>query len=122
MINYQNKYYLYCVILEDCGYSNAAKELLNSHQQLKNKKEFTIVKRKDIEKYKTDEIQTYPQIYLKKQGSNDTQLIGGYTDIKNIFDTFYNNFNKEDLKIFLNNNKSLSKKGLLRLIELINAK
>jgi glutaredoxin len=111
-------YYLYSVILKGCPYSEAAYELLNSYKNIK--KEFTFIDRNDIDKYKTDLIKTYPQIYLKRYNTNGTQLIGGYTDFKKIIDTFYKKYNKQTLINYLNDNKNISKKPMLRLIELLN--
>ena len=112
-------YYLYCVILKNCPYSEAAFSLLNSYNNIK--KEFTFVEQHNKENYKTEQINTFPQIYFKKYNSNGTQLIGGYSDIKLFFDKFYGNYDKSMLKIFLDENKSWSKKSSLRLIELINS-
>ena len=115
-----SNYYLYCVILEDCPFSIEAKKLLDSHNKFK--KEINIIKYNDKEKYKTELINTFPQIYLKKYGSKGSQLIGGYTDIQYIFNKFYGKYNNNEVESFLTNNKSWSKKGFLRLIELINSK
>ena len=113
-----NDYYLYCVILENCPYSDAANELLNSYKNIK--KEVTIIKRSEKDKYKTDVINTFPQIYLKRYNTPGTKLIGGYTDIKYIINTFRNNTDKTYMTNYLNNNNSWNKKTLLRLIQLIN--
>ena len=111
-------YYLYCVILKNCPYSEAAYSLLNTYEKIN--KEFTFVTQDDKENYKTDKIKTFPQIYLKKYNSNGTQLIGGYSEIKSIFDQFYGKYDKNNLKKFLSDNNNWSKKTTLRLIELIN--
>jgi len=113
-----NDYYLYCVILNNCPYSQAAYELLNSYKNIK--KDFTFIERSEMENYKTDLINTFPQIYLKRYNTNGTKLIGGYTEFKNIIDTFKNKIDKESIKNFIKNNSSWNKKSLLRLIELIN--
>jgi glutaredoxin len=113
-----NDYYLHLVILKDCPYGKAAHELLNSYKNIK--KEFTYIERNDIEKYKTDLIKTYPQIYLKRYNTNGTQLIGGYSDIKKIIDTFNKKYDKETMNNYLNENKNISRKSMLRLIELLN--
>ena len=81
-----NDYYLYCVVLKNCPYSQAAHELLNSYKNIK--KDFTFIERSEMENYKTELINTFPQIYLKRYNTNGTKLIGGYTDFKNIIDTF----------------------------------
>jgi glutaredoxin len=114
----ENNYYLYCVILKNCPYSQAAYELLNLKKNIK--KEFTFINRSEMDNYKTEFINTFPQIYLKRYNTNGTKLIGGYTELKNIFDKFENDIDKKNIKIFLENNISWNKKSLLRLIELIN--
>ena len=114
-----NDYYLYCVILKNCPYSQAAHELLNSYKNIK--KDFTFIERSEMENYKTELINTFPQIYLKRYNTNGTKLIGGYTDLKNIIDTFKDNITKESIQNFIKNNSSWNKKSLLRLIELINS-
>ena len=47
-----SEYYLYCVILKNCPYSEAAHSLLNSYTNIK--KEFTFVNHDDKENYKTE--------------------------------------------------------------------
>lgn len=113
-----NNYYLFCVILENCPYSIAAHELINSYKNIK--KEFIFIKRNNMENYKTDLISTFPQIYLKRYNTNGSQLIGGYTELKNIIDTFHNKIENNTIDSYLKQNISWNKKSLLRLIELIN--
>jgi len=109
-------YYLFIVVLENCPYSISAIELLNS---FKIKYKILNVKRTDKEKYKTNEIDTYPQIYLKKTPSNDSLLLGGYSNLKEFIDTFINKeYNEKNITIF--NKKYLwNKKAILRLIEIL---
>ena len=57
-------YYLFIVVLENCGYSKAAVELLNNY---KIKYKSIIIKQEEKSKYITNEINTFPQIYLKKK-------------------------------------------------------
>ncbi len=113
------EYYLYCVILRDCYFSNQAHKLLDSHKNIK--KEIVIIEQEHKEKYKTDQIKTFPQIYLKKNNANGTQLLGGYSELQNFINKFYGNYNKQYLKDFLDQNNNWSKKSTLRLIELINS-
>jgi glutaredoxin len=114
-----SEYYLYCVILKNCPYSEAAHTFLNSYNNIK--KEFTFINQNEKENYKTKKINTFPQIYLKKYNSNGTQLIGGYTEIKNFFNEFYGKYNNDIITKFLSNNNLWSKKTTLRLVELINS-
>jgi len=113
-----SNYYLHLVILKGCPYSESASKLLNSYKNIK--KEYTFIERNDIEKYKTALISTYPQIYLKRYNTNGTQLIGGYSDIKKIIDAFNKKYDKETMNNYLNENKNISRKSMLRLIELLN--
>jgi len=99
----------------------AAHDLLKNNPKLEKKVKITMINQKDKDKYKTDEIETFPQIYLKKKNHNDSLLIGGYSNIKELFDLFYKkNYNKNEVDNYLNNNKQWSKHGLLRFIEMIN--
>ena len=114
-----NDYYLFCVILENCPYSIAAHELISSYKNIK--KEFTFIKRNDMENYKTELISTFPQIYLKKYNTNGTQLIGGYDEFTKIINLFYKKIDKQNIDDYLQLNNLWNKKSLLRLIQLINS-
>jgi glutaredoxin len=113
-------YYLIVVVLENCPYSEGAVELLK-----KNKTNFKSLKisLSDKDKYKTDEIKTFPQVYLKKTRNNDTLLLGGYTDLKKFFDDFINKkYNQNKVIEFQKKYLLWNKHAVLRLIELINLK
>jgi glutaredoxin len=114
------KYYINAVILEGCGYSKAANELLEKYSNIKKKYVFVNYNEKD--KYKTELIQTFPQIYLKKENSNNNLLLGGYSELQNFINTFYGKYNDKQIDDFMEINPRWSKKGTLRLIELINNK
>ena len=113
-------YYLKLIYLQDCPYSNAAEQLI-----LNNKIKSKIVKinQNEKDKFKTDYINTFPQIYLEKENSKGSLLIGGYDILKEIYD---NVKSKKDLKLIQKNIKdivktsNLSKKSILRLVELLN--
>jgi len=111
-------YYLKVISLEGCPYSEAANNLVKNNNI---RSEIVIVKHSEKEKFKTDEINTFPQIYLKKRNSSGNQLIGGYTDIKSYYDLIHSS--KNDLEIIKNkikeDNKYLSDRSILRLIELL---
>jgi hypothetical protein len=115
-----SKYYINAVILNGCGYSKAAKELLDKYTNINKKYIFVNYDEKD--KYKTDLIQTFPQIYLKKENTMNSLLLGGYTELQNFIDTFYGKYDDDKINKFMRKNVSWSKKGTLRLIELINQK
>ena len=111
-------YYLYIITLENCPYSIAALDLLNS---LNIKYKHLIVNQTNKEKYKTEEIKTFPQIYLKKK--NDTLLLGGYSNLKEFIDIFINQkYNEENILKFHNKYKLWNIKSILRLLEIINQK
>ena len=76
-------YYLYIITLEDCPYSIAAIDLLKS---LKIKYKRLKVNQKNKEKYKTQEIDTFPQIYIVKDKKK--LLLGGYSNLKEFTDIF----------------------------------
>lgn len=109
-------YYLQLVILENCSYSNAAKELLQNH---KIKTKIISVNYANKDNYKTEEINTFPQIYLKKNNNNGSLLIGGYTDLKKLFDQYYKiEYSSDKIKLI---NDKWSKRALLNFIILINS-
>jgi len=111
-------YYLFIVVLEGCPYSNAALELLTD-----NKINFKSLKvtSNEKEKYKTGEISTFPQIYLKK--NSNSLLLGGYSDLKVFFETFNNQpYDIKNVNEFQRKYLKWNKHSVLRLIELINLK
>ncbi len=112
-------YYLYSILLKDCPYSNAAKKLLESYPNIN--KHIETINRQDKEKYKTPQISTFPQIYLKRKDKNGSLLIGGYTDLEKMFNLFHKKeYSNNKVNEFINNNNKWSRKGLLRFISLIN--
>ena len=112
-------YYLHAVILAGCPYSLAAYELLNNKPNIKIK--FTHINYENKDNYKTSDIQTFPQIYLKKNNTNGSLLIGGYNELKNMFNSFYKErYSSDKVNNYIKDNKNWSKKSLLRFIELIN--
>jgi glutaredoxin len=115
-----SKYYINAVILEGCGYSKAAKDLLDAHSNIKKK--YVLVNYNEKDKYKTELIQTFPQIYLKKEGFNNNLLLGGYSELQNFINTFSGKYDNNNVNDFIRGNSRWSKKGTLRLIELINNK
>jgi glutaredoxin len=115
-----NSYYLHSIILENCPFSNAARELLTNNPEITTK--FTIVNHSNKENYKTSQIDTFPQIYLKKHNSNGSLLIGGYTELKEVFNLFHKQkYSNDKINQFINNNNNWSRKSILRFIQLINS-
>jgi hypothetical protein len=112
-----NKYFIMAILLKDCGYSNAAHKLLQSHN-IPITTTWVDDSNKNI--YKTDQIDTFPQIYLKKYNSKGTLLLGGYNDLSNVISTFYKQKLSDDNINNWSNKSKWSKKSTLRLIQLIN--
>ena len=114
-------YYFKLISLIDCPFSESANSLFKDN---KIQHELTLVNREEKDKFKTNEISTYPQIYLKKKHSSGSVLIGGYDTIKEYFDFVRNNNNNSNALDKLKNkisksNKNISEKSILRLIELL---
>lgn len=110
-------YYIKAILLEECSYSKKARELLEKHNI---KAEIITVNHNNKEQYKTNQINTFPQIYLCKNNNKGSQLLGGYNDLADFFEKFKD---KElDMNNVINFGKKYlwSKKGILRLIQLIN--
>ena len=111
-----NNYYLKAIILNECSYSTAAHKLIKNH---KISAEFIFIEQSEKDIYVTDLIDTYPQIYLVRANSKGTLLLGGYTDLKEFIDTFKNQPINNNINNFMKK-YNWSKKGTLRLIQLIN--
>ena len=105
------------ISLKNCPYSEAAEDMLKN-----NNIAFTVTKvnTNTKKKYKSKLIDTFPQIYLDID--KKPLLLGGYNELKNIYDIVNKTSNIQ--KILNNLNKILSKKWSrkhkLRLIQTIN--
>ena len=105
-------YYLNIVILEGCPYGAETLKLLNNNNNLK--KNIITISHNDKDKYKTSEISTFPQIYLKRENYNGNLLLGGYSELKDFYNKFYKQrYSKENVLDFTNKTK-WSKKATLR--------
>lgn len=115
-----NNYYLHLVILQNCPYGYKALDLLKKHPKIK--KTITIVNDSNQENYKTNKIKTFPQIYLKKHNRNGSLLIGGYTELTELFDLFCKKkYSNDTITQFIDNNDRWSNTSLLKFIKLINS-
>ena len=106
------------IILDGCPYSIALKQLLKDTISLKLIDVITI-SYENKEKFKTDEISTFPQLYLINSLDQKTYLIGGYDTTKSIIDEINKNNNLNKLKLKLK--KTLPKfttKQILRVIQI----
>jgi glutaredoxin len=105
------KYKLKVIVLENCPYSIAAVKLLNNYN-IKFQK--ILVKQNNKEKFKTNEISTFPQIYMIN--NNEQLLLGGYSDLEEIINIIKSkNLDKikDELKEKYSNNKII-----LRIIKI----
>lgn len=108
------KYKLKVIVLEHCPYSIAAVELLENYNIPFEK---ILVKQNNKEKFKTEKISTFPQIYIIN--NNEELLLGGYSDIEEIINIINNSKKLEKIKDKLNNKYSkFDNKKILRIIEI----
>ena len=111
------KYNIKIIVLENCNYSKKALKLLDKY---KIKYNAVYVNYENKDKFKTDNIDTFPQIYLTKENSNGNLLLGGYDNIKSFIKNFkHTKHLDENKELFIKNNPNWSNKATLRLIELI---
>jgi glutaredoxin len=111
-------YYLEIISLEGCPYSIAAEELVKTK---KIKHEIIKINHDDKQLHKNNKIDTFPQIYLRKDNSTGRLLVGGYQNLDKINIMIDGNSNvtnlvKEIKKII---SDDFNKKSILRMIELI---
>lgn len=113
-----SNYYIKAILLKGCPYSKNAELLLKKHNVLSD---ISYINHDEKHKFKTDLINTFPQIYLKKYNSKGNLLLGGFNELNNYINTFKlpNKYNESDINNFIYKSK-WSKKATLRLIELIN--
>ena len=119
MLYYMNKYNIKIISLENCPYSEAAENLIKSNNTN------CIIKKVNSntkEQYKSDEIRTFPQVYLEK--NKQPILLGGYNDLQNIYDIINSstklNIILKKLNTALSDN--WSRKFKLRLVQILNNK
>jgi len=110
-------YYIKAILLEGCGYSSRAKELLERNNI---KCEIINISSTEKDKYKTDKIDTFPQIYLCKYNTVGNLLLGGCSDLEDFISNFKGNTYDDDKINKFINNYGWIKKVTLRLIQLIN--
>jgi hypothetical protein len=111
------EYYIKAILLDNCGYSIASKKLLDLHNI---RTEIINVNVLNKIEYKNDQIQTFPQIYLCKDNSLGSLLLGGYDDLSYFISNFKKKTLNDDNIDKFNIKYKWSKKATLRLIQLIN--
>lgn len=105
-----SKYYIHIVVLENCPYGKSA---INHLKTQKIHYTNTIVNNSNKEHYKKD-MNTFPQIYIKKKHHKESLLLGGYDDLMYA----HNNLNINTQDTFMKKYINFSKKMTLRLLEL----
>jgi glutaredoxin len=114
---YMNNYIIKAILLEGCPYSNSANSLLDIHSLSVEK---TWVNQSNKEHYKTNEINTFPQLYLKKFNNKGSILLGGYQELSDFVSTFLKQKYSDDNVNHWMNKLNWSKKAVLRMIQLVN--
>jgi len=110
------EYYIKAILLEGCGYSIRAKEILELN---KINSDIINISSSEKDKYKTNQINTFPQIYLCKH-KKGSLLLGGCSDLEKFISNFKENtYDDGKINEFISN-YDWSKKATLRLIQLIN--
>jgi glutaredoxin len=110
------KYVLKVIVLENCPYSIAAAEMLTNYN-IKFKK--ILVNQETKHKYKTEQISTFPQIYLINKDTENNKLLGGYSNLEEIINIMNSSTKLETIKNKLNKKYLLfDKKSILRIIEI----
>jgi len=110
-------YYIHTVLLKDCPYSNSAKNLLDKYNI---KYTNTIVNHNNKDSFKIDTLQTFPQVFLKKQNNKGSVLLGGYSNLDELFVMFYKQKLDNNKLLLVQNKYNMSKKAVLRLVGVIN--
>jgi len=113
-----SSYYIKAIMLENCPYSISADKLIKENN-LPNKSIW--IGYNDKDKYITNKIQTYPQIYLKRYNSMENVLLGGYDDMTQWIKEFKNKKLNDNKVNEFQSKYGLSKKAVLRTIQLINS-
>jgi glutaredoxin len=98
------------ISLDGCPYSMAAESFLDN---LNIKYHLVKVYQENKEEYKTKEIKTFPQIYL------DNVLLGGFDDLKELYDTLSSKTELDEMIEYLNKKYKgkMTRKNKLRVIE-----
>lgn len=113
-----NNYYIKVVLLDNCPYSIKLEHLIEQNKIINKKIIRVDYSNKNL--YKSNLINTFPQVYLNKYNSNGNLLLGGYEDFNNFIKIFKNKeLNSNEINNFIKN-KKWSRKATLRLIQLIN--
>jgi glutaredoxin len=105
-------YYIKVVILKDCPFSKNALKLLEKY---KIPLKIINVDSNNKELYKFKDINTFPQIYLKRKNKKGHLLLGGYTELNNFINDINSNNKIDDLII----KYKWSKIAIIKFMDLI---
>jgi glutaredoxin len=109
-------YYIKIISLKNCSYSDNALKLLE-YYKIPFKKIDIDNNNKDL--LKLNEINTFPQIYLKRKNRYGHLLLGGFTDLNEFINIFKNkNYNNIHVFNFMNKYK-WSRIATIKLAKLI---
>lgn len=109
-------YYLQVNSLIGCPYSIEVENLLEQNN-ISNEINKINFEQKNI--FKTSQINTFPQIFLKKYNSNGSILLGGNSDFQEILNLKSKSLETQ-LQVLSKKYPKLTKKVKLRIIELFN--
>jgi glutaredoxin len=112
-----SNYFIKAILLEACPYSISTNNLLKTHKLPSN---IIWIKHEEKEKFKTEQINTFPQIYLCKINTKGNLLLGGHDDFNQFIDTFKKKTLKENNIINFMKKYDWSRKSTLRFIQLVN--
>lgn len=112
-----NNYFLKIILLENCPYSIALDQLVKNINIPNN---IIWISQNNKNKFKSNNIETFPQIYLNKFNSKDSLLFGGYDDFNDFYLQFKSQKISDDKIKYYMNKLKWSKKAILRLIQLVN--
>jgi len=106
-------YQLKVISLDGCPYSQNTEKLL---KEFKIPNNLIRINAMEKEKYKNNLIRTFPQIYLEKNGQSI--LLGGNSDLEEIIDIKKEKDLNKMIQKLGNKYRDLSKKTILRILEL----
>lgn len=118
-LNNASNYFIKAILLEDCYYSISTYNLIKEH---KIPSHIIYVNNNTKDTFKSNTINTFPQIYLNKYNTKGNLLLGGHNDLMQFIDNFKNkSIDKFKINKFSCKYK-WSNQATLKLIKLINLK
>ena len=112
-----SEYFIKIIILENCPYSIKAHDLLKS-RNINHR--YVMVSHSNKELYKTNKIETFPQIYLNKKNSNGNLLLGGCSDLEYAINKLSNKLTDNIISEFTNKYPNWAKNAIKKIYKLFN--